>query len=105
MEQPDGLAASNVSQHDHDRLEGLIDEIAADVGVSGAIRVDLDGTLAVQRAFGPAHRGLGVASTADTQFAIASGRRVSWARRLARHRGRDGATAQRRVNELLAAST
>jgi CubicO group peptidase (beta-lactamase class C family) len=56
-----------------DGLGDLIDEIAADVGLSGAIRVDLDGSLAVQRAYGLAHRGLGVPNTVDTQFAIASG--------------------------------
>jgi CubicO group peptidase (beta-lactamase class C family) len=56
-----------------DGLGDLIDGIAADVGFSGAIRVDLDGSLAVQRAYGLAHRGLGVPNTVDTQFAIASG--------------------------------
>ena len=39
----------------------------------GVIRVDLDGRLAVQRAYGLAHRGLGVPTTVDTQLAIASG--------------------------------
>ena len=43
------------------------------MGLSGLIRVDLDGSLAVQRAYGLAHRGLGVPTTVDTQFAIASG--------------------------------
>ena len=43
------------------------------MGLSGVIRVDLDGRLAVQRAYGLAHRGLGVPTTVDTQFAIASG--------------------------------
>ena len=33
------------------------------------IRVDLEGRLAVQRAYGLAHRGLGVPNTVDTQFA------------------------------------
>ena len=32
-----------------------------------------DGRVAVQRAYGLAHRGLGVPTTVDTQFAIASG--------------------------------
>ncbi len=41
--------------------------------MSGVIRIDLEGRLAVQRAYGLAHRGLGVANTVDTQFAIASG--------------------------------
>ena len=51
----------------------LVDGIAADVGLSGVIRVDVDGSLAVQRAYGLAHRGLGVPNTVDTQFGIASG--------------------------------
>jgi CubicO group peptidase (beta-lactamase class C family) len=56
-----------------DRLGDLIDGIAADVGFSGVIRVDLTDGVAVQRAYGLAHRGLGVPTTIDTQFAIASG--------------------------------
>ena len=48
------------SGHDRDGLGELVDGIAADVGLSGVIRVDLDGSLAVQRAYGLAHRGLGV---------------------------------------------
>jgi CubicO group peptidase (beta-lactamase class C family) len=56
-----------------DELGDLVDGIAADVGLSGVIRVDLDGRVAVQRAYGLAHRGLGVTNTVDTQFAIASG--------------------------------
>jgi CubicO group peptidase (beta-lactamase class C family) len=54
-------------------LGQLIDEITADVGLSGVVRVDVDGSVAVERAYGLAHRGLGVANTVDTQFAIASG--------------------------------
>jgi CubicO group peptidase (beta-lactamase class C family) len=54
-------------------LEEQVDGIAADVGVSGVIRVDLDGRLAVQRAYGLAHRGLGVPNAIDTQIGIASG--------------------------------
>ena len=42
-------------------------------GLVGAIRIDLDGSLAVQQAYGLAHRGLGVPTTVDTQFSIASG--------------------------------
>jgi CubicO group peptidase (beta-lactamase class C family) len=58
---------------DRDRLGDLVDQIAADEGLSGAIRVDLDGSVAVQRAYGLAHRGHGVPTTVDTQFGIASG--------------------------------
>ena len=54
-------------------LGDLVDEIAVDVGFSGVIRVDLVGSLAVQRAYGLARRDLGVPNTVDTQFAIASG--------------------------------
>ena len=68
-----GRAESSGSGHDQEQLGELIDGIAADVGLSGLIRVDLDGSLAVQRAYGLAHRGLGVPTTVDTQFAIASG--------------------------------
>jgi CubicO group peptidase (beta-lactamase class C family) len=73
MEHPGDQAASKGSRHDHDRLDEMVDEVAADVGLSGVIRADLDGSLAVQRAYGLAHRGLGVPTTVDTQFAIASG--------------------------------
>jgi CubicO group peptidase (beta-lactamase class C family) len=54
-------------------LGALIDRIVADVGLSGVVRVDLLGSVAVQRAFGLAHRGLGIANTVDTQFATGSG--------------------------------
>ena len=64
---------STGSAHVQDRLGELVDGVAADVGLSGVIRVDLDGRLAVQRAYGLAHRGLGVPTTVDTQLAIASG--------------------------------
>ncbi len=58
---------------DVDELGDLVDRIATEVGLSGVIRVDLDGRPAVQRAYGLAHRGLGVPTTVDTQFGIASG--------------------------------
>jgi CubicO group peptidase (beta-lactamase class C family) len=61
------------SSDDRDGLGDMVDGIAADVGFSGVIRVDLDGSVAVQRAYGLAHRGLGVPNTVDTQFGIASG--------------------------------
>ena len=56
-----------------DGLADLVDGIAADVGLSGVIRIDVEGGPTVQRAYGLAHRGLGVPNTVDTQFAIASG--------------------------------
>jgi len=58
---------------DRGGLGDLVDRIAAEEGLSGVIRVDLDGSLAGQRAYGLAHRGLGVPTTVDTQFSIASG--------------------------------
>jgi len=54
-------------------LVDLVDEVTADVRFSGVVRVDLDGRVAVERAYGRAHRGLDVANTVGTQFAIASG--------------------------------
>jgi CubicO group peptidase (beta-lactamase class C family) len=58
---------------DANGLGDRIDAIAADVRFSGVIRVDLDGRVAVQRAYGLAHRGLGVPNTVETQIGIASG--------------------------------
>jgi CubicO group peptidase (beta-lactamase class C family) len=55
-----------------DRLNELVDGIAGDVGLSGVIRVDVDGQPAVQRAYGLARRDLGVANTIETQFGTAS---------------------------------
>lgn len=66
-------AARSRSREDGERLGDLVDGIAADVGVSGVVRIDLDGEVAVQRAYGLAHRGLGVPNALDTQFAVASG--------------------------------
>lgn len=56
-----------------DELAAAVDAVVADVGFSGVIRVDLDGAVACQRAYGFAHRGLGVANRVDTRFALASG--------------------------------
>ena len=54
-------------------LEDSIDRIAAATGFSGVVRVDRDGRTEMAKAYGFAHRGLGVANTVDSQFAIASG--------------------------------
>ena len=64
---------SSEAAHDQDRLgeSGRSDRRRG--GLVGSVRVDLDGGLAVQRAYGLAHRGLGIPNTVDTQFAIASG--------------------------------
>lgn len=73
MVHDDVRAESSGSRDDRDGLGDRVDGIAADVGLSGVIRIDLEGSLAVQRAYGLAHRGLGVPNTVDTQFATASG--------------------------------
>ena len=56
-----------------DDLEGSIDQVAATSGFSGVVRVDLDGRVALARAYGLAHRGCPVPNTVDTRFGIASG--------------------------------
>ncbi len=73
MVHPGVPAESSGSVGDRDGLADLVDGVAAAEGLSGAIRIDLDGDIAVQQAFGLAHRGHGVPTTVDTQFAIASG--------------------------------
>ena len=54
-------------------LGELVDAIAAETGLSGVIRVDVDGRAVVQRAYGFAHRAHRVANRVDTRFATASG--------------------------------
>jgi CubicO group peptidase (beta-lactamase class C family) len=54
-------------------LADAIDHLADETGFSGVVRVDRDGDIAFAKAYGLAHRGLGVPNTIDTQFAIASG--------------------------------
>lgn len=61
------------TQHDPDRLDSMVDAIAADVGFSGVIRVDVNATTCLERGYGMAHRGLRAANDPNTQFAIASG--------------------------------
>ena len=58
---------------DSSRLGDRIDAIVADEGLTGVVRVDRHGGVAYQRAYGMAHRGLGLPNAIDTQFAIASG--------------------------------
>ena len=53
-------------------LEDEVDRIARETGFSGAVRVDRGDTLELAKAYGLAHRGLQVANTVDTQFAVAS---------------------------------
>jgi CubicO group peptidase (beta-lactamase class C family) len=54
-------------------LQDAIDGIAATTDFSGVVRVDRGDDTELTRAYGLAHRGLGVANTVATQFAIASG--------------------------------
>ena len=55
------------------KLDGEVRRIAIDGGLSGAVRIDVGGSVAFAEAFGFAHRGLQVLNTVDTQFATASG--------------------------------
>jgi CubicO group peptidase (beta-lactamase class C family) len=50
-----------------------VDRLAAETGFSGVVRVDRGDDAVFTKAYGLAHRGLNVANTADTRFAIASG--------------------------------
>lgn len=56
-----------------DDLPAEVAAIVRDVGMSGVVRIDLDGRPAVELAVGFAHRGLGIANTAQMQFGTASG--------------------------------
>ncbi|MDX6435294.1 MAG: hypothetical protein QOK34_128 [Gaiellaceae bacterium] len=53
-------------------LQADVETLAAD-GFSGVVRVDHAGEVQLAAAYGFAHRGLAVANTLDTQFAVASG--------------------------------
>jgi CubicO group peptidase (beta-lactamase class C family) len=64
-------ASSGGEGDERGRLAEQIDEVAADVGFSGVVRVDVDGAVVV-RAHGLADRAHGVANAPDTQFAVAS---------------------------------
>jgi CubicO group peptidase (beta-lactamase class C family) len=54
-------------------LTADVERIALESGFSGVVRIDEGGDVVVARAYGLAHRGLGIANTLDTRFAIASG--------------------------------
>ncbi len=54
-------------------LEESVDEVAAETGFSGVVRVDRGDQVELARAYGLAHRGHGIANKLDTRFAIASG--------------------------------
>ncbi len=54
-------------------LERSVRAIAAEEALSGVVRLDLDGDIAVEMACGQSHRGLDVEMTISAQLAIASG--------------------------------
>lgn len=58
---------------ERDELVDLVDAIAAEERLSGVVRIDRVGHPTVERAYGMAHRALGVPNTVDTRFATASG--------------------------------
>ncbi len=55
------------------RLEGELDDLASETAFSGVVRVDWADRVEVAKAYGLAHRGLGIANEVGTQFGIASG--------------------------------
>jgi CubicO group peptidase (beta-lactamase class C family) len=55
------------------QLEQEVDSIAEATGFSGVVRVDRADGIELAKAYGLAHRGLGIPNTVDAQFAIASG--------------------------------
>ena len=54
-------------------LGSAIDDVAAETGFSGVVRIDRDGHPLLTKAFGLAHRGYSIGNTVDTRFGIASG--------------------------------
>jgi CubicO group peptidase (beta-lactamase class C family) len=54
-------------------LSAVIDHLAAESRFSGVVRVDVDGNIEWQKAYGFADRGHGIANTVETQLATASG--------------------------------
>ncbi|HET9288913.1 MAG TPA: serine hydrolase domain-containing protein [Gaiella sp.] len=54
-------------------LERELDAIAKETAFSGVVRVDRGAEVELERAYGAAHRGLGVPNAVDTRFALASG--------------------------------
>lgn len=51
---------------------GELDRLAAETGFSGVVRADAGGALVLERAYGLAHRGLGIANEPSTRFGVAS---------------------------------
>ena len=57
-------------------LERSVRAIASDEALSGVVRLELDGEIATEVAFGQSHRGLGIEMTISAQLAIASGNKA-----------------------------
>ncbi len=51
---------------------GALDRLAAETGFSGVVRADRGGELVLERAYGLAHRGLGLPNEPSTRFGVAS---------------------------------
>lgn len=69
----ENLRHIGVVSDDVDRLGDLIDRIVADLALSGVVLGDISGSAPIQRAYGLAHRGLGISHVVGTQFATKSG--------------------------------
>ena len=54
-------------------LQRELDSLASETGFSGAVRVDRSGELVLEKAYGVAHRGLGIPNHVHTRFGLASG--------------------------------
>ena len=54
-------------------MQDELNQIAVEEGLSGVLRVDVDGRAVFEGAFGFKHRGHEIANTIDTQFGLASG--------------------------------
>jgi CubicO group peptidase (beta-lactamase class C family) len=54
-------------------LRRELDSLAAETSFAGVVRVDRGGDVVVERAYGLAHRGFGIANSVDMRFGIASG--------------------------------
>jgi CubicO group peptidase (beta-lactamase class C family) len=68
----DELMSANTDGSGSD-LGRSVRRIAGEEGLSGVVRIDVDGKIAVEAAFGWLHRGLGIEMTVDARLAIASG--------------------------------
>jgi CubicO group peptidase (beta-lactamase class C family) len=55
-----------------ERFANALDDLARRTGFSGVVRLDRAGSVELERAYGLADRGHGIANTVDTQFATAS---------------------------------